>query len=133
MTRNKESDNGLMNLKSNYSVQETAARLETALKGRGLRLFARIDHSAAAAEAGVEMRPTEVLLFGNPAIGTPMMLAAPTLAIDLPFKGLVWQDSSGQVWLTYNTSEYLSNRHHVPQSLAKELKGLVELLQKVAN
>ena len=133
MTRNKESDNGLMNLKSNYSVQETAARLETALKGRGLRLFARIDHSAAAAESGVEMRPTEVLLFGNPAIGTPMMLAAPTLAIDLPFKGLVWQDSSGQVWLTYNTPEYLSNRHHVPKSLVGELNGLPELMGEIVK
>ena len=133
MTCNKEPDNGLMTLKSNHSVRETAMRLETLLKEHGLRLFARIDHSATAAETGMKMRPIEVLLFGNPAIGTPMMLATPTLAIDLPFKGLVWEDSSGQAWLTYNAPEYLVNRHHVPRSLAKELKGLVELLQKVAN
>lgn len=132
MTRNKEPDNGLMTLKSNYSVRETAVRLETALKRRGLRLFARIDHSAAA-EAGREMKPTEVVLFGNPAIGTPMMQAAPTLAIDLPFKGLVWEDSSRQVWLTYDTPEYLANRHHVPKSLAGELSGLPELMGEIVK
>jgi uncharacterized protein (DUF302 family) len=133
MTRNKEPDNGLISLKSNYSVRETATRLETVLKERGLRLFARIDHTRAAAEAGLKMRPTEVLLFYNPAVGTPMMLAAPTLAIDLPFKGLVWEDSADQVWLTYNTPEYLLDRHDVPKSLAGELNGLVELLRNVVK
>ncbi len=133
MSSNPDPDNGLIHLKSNFSACETAARLEAALRKHGLHHFARIDHSAAAAETGMKMRQTEVLVFGNPAIGTPMMLAAPTLAIDLPFKGLVWEESSGQVWLTYNTPEYLVNRHHVPKSLAGSLDGLVDLLREVVN
>jgi len=133
MPSNPELTNGLIHLKSNYSVSETMARLEAALKDRGLRLFARIDHAAAAAEAGLEVRPTQVLLFGNPMVGTPMMLAAPTLAIDLPFRALIWEDATGQVWLTYNAPDYLASRHDVPDPLARNLNGLVDLLQKAAK
>lgn len=133
MSLNTEQDNGLIHLKSTYSVSETMTRLEAALKERGVRLFAGIDHSAMAAEVGLKMRPTQVLLFGNPRGGTPMMLAAPTLAIDLPFKALVWEDSTGQVWLTYNAPEYLANRHGVPQSLVGNLNGLADLLQEAVK
>lgn len=109
------------------------ARLESLLKERGVRIFARIDHYTAAAEAGLRMRPTQVLLFGNPAVGTPMMAAAPTLAIDLPSKALIWEDGTGRVWLTYNAPEYLKNRHDIPESLAEHLNTFEELLREVAR
>lgn len=128
-----EQDRGLMHLKCGHSVAETIARLEAMLKERGVRIFARIDHSAAAAEAGLEMRPTEVLVFGNPSGGTPMMIAAPTLAIDLPFKAVVWEDDAGKVWLTYNAPEYLKIRHDVPQPLMGNLDGLTNLLRQVSE
>lgn len=133
MSSNTEQDNGLIHLKSNYSVPETMKRLESALKKRGLRVFARIDHSGAAAEAGLKMRPTKVLLFGYPSGGTPLIIAAPTLAIDLPFKTLVWEDETGKAWLTYNTPEYLKKRHGVPESLIKNLSGLADLLSAVVK
>jgi uncharacterized protein (DUF302 family) len=133
MCSSTEPDNGLVHLKSSHSVRETIARLESTLKERGLFLFGRIDHSAAAAEAGLQMRPTEVLLFGNPRGGTPMMLAAPTLAIDLPFKALVWEDTTGQVWLTYNTPEYLKRRHDVPEHLVGNFNVLASLLREVVQ
>lgn len=126
-----ELEHGIVRLRSNYSVPETVERLESALKERGIRLFCRIDHGAAAAEAGLKMPPTQVLVFGNPAGGTPMMLAAPTLAIDLPFKALIWEDRAGQVWLAYNTPEYLQARHEFPEHLHENLNGLVGLLREV--
>ena len=129
MPPNTEQDNGLMHLECRQSVAETVARLEAALKERGLRIFARIDHSGAATEAGLKMRPTELLLFGNPSGGTPMMIAEPTVAIDLPFKALVWEDETGKVWMTYNKPEYLKSRHGVSGSLVENLNGLVDLLR----
>lgn len=129
MPPNTEQDNGLMHPECGQSVPETVARLEALLKERGLRVFARIDHCGAAAEVRLKIRLTEVLLLGNPSGGTPMMIAAPTLAIDLPFKALVWEDEIGKVWLTYNTPEYLKSRHGVPGSLVKNLNGLVDLLR----
>lgn len=125
--------NVLIHLRPNYSFQETFARLETAVRERGLRLFTRTDHSASPAEAEVKMRPSEVQLFGNPTIGTPMILAAPTSAIDLPVKSVVCEDSCVEVWLTYNATEDLVNCDDVSKSPVGELKGLVELLQKVVN
>ncbi|MDE3181592.1 MAG: DUF302 domain-containing protein [Acidobacteriota bacterium] len=122
-------DNGLTHLKCGQPAQETAARLEAALAERGLRIFARIDHSKAAAEMGLDMRPTEVLLFGKPAVGTPMMAAAPTLAIDLPHKALVWEDENSKVLLTYNVPEYLKRRHGIPETLIKNLNGLADFLR----
>lgn len=128
-----EQSNGLAHLECRRSVAETMTRLELLLKEHSLRVFARIDHSAAAAEAGLKMRPTQVLVFGNPVGGTPLMIAAPTLAIDLPFKALVWEDDAGKVWLTYNTPEYLINRHGVPESQARNLSKLVNLLNTAAK
>lgn len=133
MSRNTEQGSGLMDLECGHSVRETIGRLESMLKERGLRVFALIDHAAAAAEAGLKMRPTEVLLFGNPSGGTPMMTAAPTLAIDLPFKALVWEDDAGKVWLTYNTPEYLKDRHGIPENLMGNLNGLTNLLREVVK
>jgi uncharacterized protein (DUF302 family) len=128
-----EENKGLIHLQCSRSVEETVARLESALKEYGLRIFARVDHSAAAAEAGLKMRPTQVLLFGNPATGTSMMIAAPTLAIDLPSKALIWEDETGKVWLTYNSPEYLKKRHDVPESLVGPLYGLADLLRELAK
>lgn len=133
MSPNTEQGDGLMNLECGHSVPDTIVRLESILKEHGLRVFARIDHSAAAAEAGLKMRPTEVLLFGNPSGGTPMMIAAPTLAIDLPFKALVWEDDAGKVWLTYNAPEYLKKRHGVPERLMGNLDALANLLREVVK
>lgn len=133
MPPNTEQNQGLMHLECRHSVQETMTRLESVLREHGLRIFALIDHSAAAAEVGLEMRPVEVLIFGNPSVGTPMMLAAPSLAIDLPFKALVWEDHLGKVWLTYNTPEYLKKRHGVPGQLIENLNGLANLLREVVK
>jgi uncharacterized protein (DUF302 family) len=126
-------DGGLIHLKSGYSALDTARRLQIALKRRHLRVFARIDHSSEAAKARLRLRRTLVLLLGNPLVGTPMMAAAPTLGIDLPFKALVWEDEAGIVWLTYNSPKYLQHRHHVPKSLTSKLDPLVELLGEVVE
>ena len=102
---------GLVTLKSPHSAAETASRLAAALPERGLKLFARIDHAAGAASVGKVLRPTEVLIFGNPQGGTPLMECQQSLGIDLPLKALVWQDASGQVWLGYNDPAWLVARH----------------------
>jgi len=122
---------GLVALKSAHGAKETMDRLESAVKQRGLNVFARIDHAAGAAKVGGQLRATEVLIFGNPQGGTPFMECAQTLGIDLPLKALVWQDDSGQVWLGYNDPAYLASRHGVPQcpaaaALAKALAGLAQ-------
>jgi len=99
---------GLITKPSAHSVDATLDRLEAALKERGFMIFARLDHAAAAAAVGLQMPRETVLVFGNPRIGTPNFLKYPTLAIDLPIKALVWQDASGQVWLSYNSQKYLT-------------------------
>lgn len=104
---------GLVVKPSKYSVSETIDRLQAALEGKGLKIFARIDHQAGAEGAGLELAPTEVLIFGNPKLGTPLMTAAPTTAIDLPQKALAYQDSEGKVFLAYNDIGYLEARHGI--------------------
>src|SRR5580692_8295885 len=99
-------DRGIIDVPSRYSVEETLARLQSVLKEKGVMVFALIDHSGEAEKAGLSLRPTQLLIFGNPKGGTPLMVAAPRLAIDLPLKALAWQDEHGQVWLSYNSSEY---------------------------
>ena len=120
-------DNGIVHLSSPYSVPETVKRLEALLLARGLPLLARIDHSGDAAKAGLQMRPTELLIFGNAKAGTALMAAAPTLAIDLPLKALAWEDAEGRVWLSYNSPEYLQHRHGIPEELVKNIAGLGSL------
>jgi uncharacterized protein (DUF302 family) len=122
---------GIVNLPTDSSVDETVARLQAMLQEKGVQIFALIDHSGEAKRVGIEMRPTKLLIFGNPKAGTPLMLAAPSIAIDLPMKLLVWEDASGQTWITYNTPEYLQKRHALPQNLAAVL-GAVEALAKNA-
>lgn len=120
---------GLISVKSPHAVAETANRLEAALQARGLKLFARIDHAAGATSIGQSLRPTQVLIFGNPQGGTPLMSCQQTAGIDLPLKALVWQDAAGQVWLGYNDPAWLAARHGaascpVVPNLAKALTGL---------
>ena len=122
--------NGMIHLASPYSVPETLRRLESLLQAKGLGQFSRIDNSGEAEKAGLKMRPTQLLIFGSPKQGTPVMVASPTLAIDLPLKALAWEDSSGKVWLSYNTPEYLKQRHNIPDELLKNLSGVGAMLQK---
>lgn len=123
---------GIVNLLTHSSVDETTARLQALLHEKGVHVFALIDHSGEARRAGIEMRPTKLLIFGNPKAGTPLMLAAPSIAIDLPLKLLVWEDTDGQVWISYNTPAYLQHRHSLPENLVAAL-GAVEVLAKNAT
>jgi uncharacterized protein (DUF302 family) len=120
-------DNGLVHLASPYSVMDTLARLEKIVLGKGLAILARIDHSGDAAKAGLEMQPAHLLIFGNAKAGTPVMIAAPTAAIDLPLKALVWQESDGAVWLSYNSPAWLQERHHIPDTLLKNIAGIATI------
>jgi uncharacterized protein (DUF302 family) len=106
-------DTGVVSLKSPHSVDETLDRLESALKQKGMTIFARIDHARGAQQAGMELPPTALLIFGNPKAGTPLMQCGRSVAIDLPQKALAWQDESGQVWLSYNDPRYLAERHGI--------------------
>lgn len=125
--------NGLMQVASRRTVEETVQRLESTLAERGLQLFALVDHSGEAAKVGMKMRPTKLLIFGSPKGGTPVMVAAPTLAIDLPLKALVSEDENGKVWVSYNTPEYLQQRHAVPQELVKNIAGVGALVAKAVE
>jgi uncharacterized protein (DUF302 family) len=127
------SDNGIVHLQSPYSVPETLQRLEALVTAKGLTIFARVDHGGEAAKIGMEMQPTELLLFGSPKSGTPMMIASPTLAIDLPLKALVWQDVDGAVWLSYNSPEYLQQRHKIPESLLQNIAGIRSICEQVVR
>jgi uncharacterized protein (DUF302 family) len=122
--------NGMMHLASKLSATETVERLESVFCGKGMTIFALIDHSGEAAKAGLRMNFAQVMLFGNPKAGTPLMVAAPTLALDLPLKALIWEDGAGKVWVSYNTPEYLQERHTVPKELLPNIAGAGMLLQK---
>jgi uncharacterized protein (DUF302 family) len=120
-------DRGIADLPSNHSVDETVGRLRNILRGRGLMLFALVDHSGEAEKVGLQMPPTKLLIFGSPKAGTPLMLAAPSVAIDLPLKILVRQDGGGQVWVSYNTPQYLRERHGFPAELVANIAGVSAL------
>src|ERR1700723_367132 len=125
--------NGMIDVSSRHSVPETLARLQSIVKEKGLTVFALVDHSGEAEKAGLKMRPTQLLIFGSPKGGTPLMVAAPRLAIDLPLKALAWQDEKGQVWLSYNSPEYLQQRHGFPTDLLKNIAGVSALIQKAVE
>jgi len=116
-------DAGLIERYSRYSVEETMKRLQALFAEKGLQLFSLIDHSGEAEKVGLKMRPTKLLIFGSPRAGTPLMAAAASLAIDLPLKVLVAEDTDGKVLVTYNDPEYLGARHGVPSELIKNLAG----------
>ncbi len=125
--------NGMVHVGSHYSVYETLQRLESVLSAHGLTIFGRVDHSGEAEKVGLKMPPTQVLIFGSPKAGTPLMVASPTLAIDLPLKAMVWEDADGTVWVSYNAPEYLKQRHHVPDDLIANIAGAGALLQQAAE
>lgn len=121
------SQNGVVTVPSSHSVDQTAQKLEAILQAKGVKLFTLVDHSGEAEKAGMHMPPTKLLIFGNPKAGTPLMLASPTIAIDLPLKLLVWEDGSGRVWISYNAPSYLQARHNLPQELTQNI-AVVEAL-----
>jgi uncharacterized protein (DUF302 family) len=125
--------NGLTQVASRRTVEETVERLKLIFAERGLRVFAVVDHSGEAARVGMKMRPTKLLIFGSPKGGTPVMVAAPTIAIDLPLKTLVAEDESGKVWISYNTPQYLQKRHGVPEELVKNIAGVAALVAKAVE
>jgi uncharacterized protein (DUF302 family) len=124
---------GVIDVSSRYSVPETLSRLQSMLKEKGVTVFALIDHSGEAEKVGFTMRPTQLLIFGSPKGGTPLMVAAPRLAIDLPLKALAWQDEQGNVWLSYNSPEYLQERHGFPADLLRNIAGIAALIQKAVE
>jgi uncharacterized protein (DUF302 family) len=126
-------DSGPIHLSSPYSVPETIERLESILRSKNLTVFARIDHSGEAAKVGLTMRPTQLMIFGSPKSGTPVMVASPTVAIDLPLKALAWEDAEGRVWLSYNSPEYLKRRHGIPEDVLKNISGVGALLEKAVE
>jgi len=123
-------ENGLIHIASLRSVPEILKKLEAEIQSRGLKVFALIDHSGEAEKVGLKMRPTQLLIFGSPKGGTPVMVAAPTLAIDLPLKTLVWEDADGKVWVSYNNPEYLQQRHGIPADLVKNIAGVAAMVEK---
>jgi len=124
---------GLIQVTSRYPMDETVTRLQAAFAGKGLQVFALIDHSGEAEKVGLKMKPTKVLIFGSPKAGTPLMVAAPSLAIDLPLKALVAEDAAGKVSVTYNDPEYLRERHGVPEELIKNLAGAGVVIAKAVE
>jgi uncharacterized protein (DUF302 family) len=124
-------DNGIVRRASNHSVDQTVEKLEELLRARGVKLFVLVDHSGEAKGVGLQMRPTKLLVFGNPRAGTPLMRASPGIAIDLPLKILVWEDRDGKVWTSFNSSEYLRARHNLPPELVPNL-AVVEAVAALA-
>ena len=123
---------GIVDVPSNHSVDDTVGKLKTILQAKGVTLFALIDHSGEAEKVGMKMLPTRLLIFGNPKSGTPIMLAAPSSAIDLPLKILVWEDNRRKVWISYDSPEYLQQRHGLPQELMQNI-AVVETLAAKAG
>src|SRR5260370_38645111 len=121
---------GIIDTPSKHSVDETVEKIKGILQAKGVALFALVDHSGEAEKAGMKMRPTKLLIFGSPKAGTPLMLAAPSIAIDLPLKLLVWEDAQGKVWVSYNSLEYLQERHGVPPELMQNIAVVKTLAAK---
>jgi uncharacterized protein (DUF302 family) len=122
---------GIITKASKHSVEQTVAKLTGLLQAKGITLFAQVDHSGEAAKVGMSMPPTKLLIFGNPKAGTPLMLAAPSIAIDLPLKIVVWEDTQGRVWLSYNSPAYLQERHGLPEALLSNI-AVTEALASAA-
>ncbi|MGD0404003.1 MAG: DUF302 domain-containing protein [Candidatus Acidiferrales bacterium] len=121
---------GIISKESKYSVPETLDRVDALLRSKGIKIFVRVDHSGEAEKIGLKMPPTQLLIFGNPKGGTPVMLAAPTAAIDLPLKALAWQDGDGKVWLSYNDPEYLKKRYGLTAEQIKTIAGTGSLIEQ---
>jgi len=128
-----DTTNGIIDTPSRHSVDETVETLKAILHSKGVTLFAVIDHSGEAARSGLSMRPTKLLIFGSPKAGTPLMLAAPSAAIDLPLKLLVWEDARGQSWISYNSPQYLQKRHGFPAELLPNVAIIQTLATEAAQ
>jgi uncharacterized protein (DUF302 family) len=124
---------GIVDIPSNHSVDQTVQRLKEVLETKGVTIFALVDHSGEAERAGLKMPPTKLLIFGSPMAGTPVMLAAPSIAIDLPLKILIWEDSRGKVWVSYNSPVYLQERHGVPRELLQNIAVMETLAVKAGE
>ena len=124
---------GIIEKASNHSVEQTVEKLKNILQAKGVTLFAVIDHSGEAEKVGMKMPPTKLLIFGNPKAGTPLMLAAPSIAIDLPLKILVREDAQGKVWVSYNSPAYLQERHNLPPGLLQNIAVVETLAMKAAE
>ena len=124
---------GVVNKPSSHSVEQTVDKLQGILRAKGVTLFALIDHSGEAEKVGMKMLPTKLLIFGNPKSGTPLMLASPTIALDLPLKILVWQDNQGKVWLSYNSPKYLKERYGFPEDLLPTVSAVEGLATKAGE
>lgn len=133
MTGTNDTDQGIVRIASHHTVAETMDRIESALKQRGIIVFARIDFSADAARAGLTMRPEQLLIFGNPKAGTPLMQAAPIAGLDLPLKALVWEDADNRVWIAYNDPQYVLRRHALAPTLSANLAAAVPILELAAQ
>ena len=126
-------DNGIVNKPSNHSVDQTVEKIKAILEAKGVALFALIDHSGEAEKVGMKMRPTKLLIFGNAKAGTPLMLSAPSTAIDLPLKILVWEDGVSKVWISYNSPQYLQKRHGFSPELLTNIAVVETLAAKAAE
>lgn len=126
---------GMVTVKSSHSAEATADKLESVLKDKGMTVMNRINHTEGADKAGLELRPTEVVIFGNPKVGTPLMQCAQSVAIDLPQKALIWEDSEGHVWLGYNDPAYLEKRHNIEgcDEAIEKIKGALAAFAKAAT
>jgi len=124
---------GIVDISTQSSVEEAVEKLKNILAAKGVALFALVDHSGEAEKVGMKMRPTKLLIFGSPKAGTPLMLAAPSVAIDLPLKILVWEDEEGKTWISYNTPEYLRERHNLPPELLPNIAVIETLAAKAAE
>jgi uncharacterized protein (DUF302 family) len=124
---------GVVDKPSNHSVEQTVDRLKDILESKGVKLFALVDHSGEAEKAGMKMPPTKLLIFGDPKAGTPLMLAVPIVAIDLPLKILVWEDAQSKTWVSYNSSSYLQERHNLPTELLQNIAVVESLAAKAAE
>jgi len=135
LTTSAYAGSGIISVKSAHDVKTTANRLESTLKQKGMTVFNRINHAQGAQKVGKELRPTELIIFGNPKVGTPLMLCAQSVAIDLPQKALIWQDAKGQVWLSYNDPDYLVERHGIEGcgEVIKKVKGALGKFAKAAT
>jgi uncharacterized protein (DUF302 family) len=125
--------NGIVDTPSHHSVDQTVERLRGILQAKGVALFALVDHSGEAEKVGIKMPPTKLLIFGSPKAGTPLMLAAPSIAIDLPLKLLVWEDVHGKAWVSYNSPVYLQERHNLPPELLQNIAMIETLAAKATE
>lgn len=128
-----DADPGIVKIPAHYPVAETLDRLESLLKERGVMVFARIDFSGDAQRAGLTLRPEQMLIFGNPKGGTPLMVAVPTVGLDLPLKALVWEDTAGKAWIAYNDPQYIVKRHGLAAAMSANLAAVTPLIERAAK